>query len=427
MCEPKVLVVSHNAFSVTNNMGKTLFSLFNSFDKVNLAQLYFHILDPDIVVCKTTFRITDRDVLSSLYHPKKCGNIIDKTLIDSTDIKFQNKIYKYGQKRTAVKLLLRDFMWKLGKWKSKDLLNWLDKFRPNAVFLASGYSMFSLSVALFIAKKYNIPLVTYFCDDYYDFEFSSCKLSFVAAIRINLFRKKVKEIIKQSSDLVFISPSMAQKYHSLFNKNGQVIMTPYVLCQTDKHKFSVPLVISFVGNVSGNRWMTLLKIGEALEKINANRLNIVLNIYSVEIDEDIIAKLTLGDSMRFKGAADFLKVNKVYEETDILLHVESFAAKDAVRVRHSISTKIADCLASNRAFLAVGPKGIASIDYLEENNSAYIIDDESLIEDKLIEYYIDNDIDEQIIKNAKVLAEKNHDLKANSERIKTIFNNIVKG
>ena len=426
--ETKVLVISHNAFSLTNNMGKTLYSLFGMFNKGNIAQLYFHVLNPDVDICKTLFRITDSDVLHSIIHPNECGGVINinkKNTNSTTHI--ESKVYRYGQKRTAVKHLLRDLLWELGNWESKDLIKWLDDYKPDVIFFASGYSMFSINIAMFVADKYNIPLVTYFCDDYFDFKYSSHRYSLVSTIRMNLFSKKIKDIVNKSKELVFISESMMNKYNDLFHKTGHVIMTPCSICQSERKPVTNHFVMSFVGSVLSNRWRTLLKIGESLERINSQGLKFILNIYSVANDEDIISRLSVGDSMIFKGSADSEKVKNIYRESDILLHVESFLQEDVSRVRHSVSTKIADCLASNRAFLAVGPRGIASIDYLEENDVAYVIDDENTIEDKLIEYFIENSIDEQIIKNAKDLAEKNHNIKVNSGRLKTILENIDKG
>lgn len=418
-----MLVVSHNAFSQTNNMGKTLLGLFHSFDNDNIAQLYFHILKPDVKKSKTLFRITDRDVLKSIIKPNNCGSVINIDLRnESNSLSLNSKVYQYGQKRTATKHLIRDLMWKIGHWKSKNLINWLDDFKPDVIFFAAGYSMFAMNIAMFIAKKYNIPLVTYFCDDYYDFAYNSHRYSLVSDIRMKLFRRKIKEVVNMSNDLVFISETMMNKYKDLFNKSGKVIMTPYSLSQQEQKNVNNPLVISFVGSVLSNRWKTLRKVGEALENINSEGVKIVLNIYSVANDQDIISRLSLGQSMRFKGAADTEMVKQIYSNSDILLHVESFASEDISRVKHSISTKIADCLASNRAFLAVGPKDIASIDYLKKNHAAYIVDDENAIESKLNEYFIENKIEDQIIKNAKVLAEGNHNINLNSQRLKIILN-----
>lgn len=64
---PKVLVVSHNVFSTTSNMGKTMVAFFNSWDRENIAQLYFHTEVPNSDICKKFFRITDFDCFGRCY------------------------------------------------------------------------------------------------------------------------------------------------------------------------------------------------------------------------------------------------------------------------------------------------------------------------------------------------------------------------
>lgn len=236
MQDKKVLIISHNAFSTSNNMGKTLSGLFGGFEKSNLAQLYFHVSEPDVDICKTSFKITDKDVLKSLYTFKAWGERVEgiREVIHKQN-ELTERVYKFGQKRTAGKHLARDIMWKVGRWKSKKLFEWVEEFKPDVIFYASGYAMFSYDIAIFIAKKYEIPLITYFCDDYYDYNYSH-KNSIVANIRMKLFRKKVKDIIDESTQMVFISESMMKKYKELFNKEGVVVMTPSTICEKEKKR-----------------------------------------------------------------------------------------------------------------------------------------------------------------------------------------------
>ena len=62
----KVLIISHNPITTYQSMGKTMLSLFSAFDRSELCQLYIYPTLPDIDVCDSYFRITDRDVLKSL-------------------------------------------------------------------------------------------------------------------------------------------------------------------------------------------------------------------------------------------------------------------------------------------------------------------------------------------------------------------------
>ena len=81
----KVLIVSHNPITTYQNMGKTFLSLFSSFKKEELCQLYIYPTIPDIDVCQSYFRITDRDVMKSYARLGKVrSQMISKDRIDKT-------------------------------------------------------------------------------------------------------------------------------------------------------------------------------------------------------------------------------------------------------------------------------------------------------------------------------------------------------
>jgi hypothetical protein len=61
-----VLVVSTNCFSDVYNNGKTLESIFSSFDKRNLAQVFFsENMNPDLNFVNNYFKISDVNVLKN--------------------------------------------------------------------------------------------------------------------------------------------------------------------------------------------------------------------------------------------------------------------------------------------------------------------------------------------------------------------------
>ena len=62
----KVLIVSHNVFSKTESMGKTLEGYFKDFDSNELAQFYIHSQIPTSKICKNYYRITDKDAIKSI-------------------------------------------------------------------------------------------------------------------------------------------------------------------------------------------------------------------------------------------------------------------------------------------------------------------------------------------------------------------------
>lgn len=421
MGNQRVLVISHNAFSTSNNMGKTLASLFHDFDKSEIAQLYFHSLKPDIDKSSSWFQITDFDVLKSIIARNKCGNITTFSQIESEEYEDKSKalVYRIGKDHSPAKLLLRDLVWKLGRWNTEKLYKWIESFNPTHIFFASGYSMFAYDVALSISKKYDIPLITYFCDDYYNENIKT--LSPFHYIRRVLFTAKVEETVEQSNELVFISESMQKEYASIFKKDGKTIMTPYSKSLKAKNSIEDPIVLSYIGNISVGRWKVLIKVCEAVSRINLTDKKIIFEIYSGNAPESIINSFNILGTNYYKGKLSTTEVWNKMEDSDVLLHVESFEARYIAKTKHSLSTKIADSLASSRPILAIGPKEVNSINYLMRNNAAYIVDDENNIENKLRQFFLDNAIDNEILLNSRTLVDKNHNIDKNSKRLREIF------
>ena len=79
------------------------------------------------------------------------------------------------------------------------------------------------------------------------------------------------------------------------------------------------------------------------------------------------------NNLHLLGGITGADLDRVKLESDALVHVESFKNKNRHITRLSISTKIPEYLASNKRILAIGPKGIASIDYLLQNDVAYVV------------------------------------------------------
>ena len=57
----RVLIVSHNVFSATESMGKTLMAYFSAFKPEELAQFYIHSQVPTQDNCSRYYRMTDKE------------------------------------------------------------------------------------------------------------------------------------------------------------------------------------------------------------------------------------------------------------------------------------------------------------------------------------------------------------------------------
>lgn len=369
----KVLIISHLAMNKTNNVGKTMLMMFQNFDRDQLFQLYFNDADPDGDYCSSFFRITDTEMLNSLLG-KKAGQIKEYKKVKSVETKYSN-IHSKSVGRSTVRLLMRDIIWKIGRYDRHKLCEWVESFKPSAIFLAPGYNVFAYDIANLLSKRLHIPIILFLMDDYY-FERKS-KGNPLEWIRRKWIRNAIKNTIYSSKYIFSVSREMADDYEKVFNKKIDVLYTPYeehtCLAHYEEHSekgFKENNVFFYAGSLGVGRWKILEKLARILEKFD----DCVIYIYASAREQELIDYLKKINTVRYGG---FLSDNELKEkmmQSDVVVHVESFEQKDLEKTRYSVSTKIPECLASKKPFFVIGPKHQSSISYLESNKAAYVCD-----------------------------------------------------
>ena len=131
-------------------------------------------------------------------------------------------------------------------------------------------------------------------------------------------------------------------------------------------------------------------------------------MYSTESRHEILANLTEDNGIVFHGPVGEDEVLRIMGESLAVIHTESFDEKIRQSVRYSVSTKIADSLASGTCIFAYGPEEIASIDYLRKNSAAVCCTDKNDLDEKLRTLVLNSDARKVSVENAVSLAEKNH-------------------
>ena len=64
---PKILIICHNLYDVTNNIGKTLVSLMDGYPKDKIAQLYFRNDAPSFQYCSNYYKTYSGKKVSNNY------------------------------------------------------------------------------------------------------------------------------------------------------------------------------------------------------------------------------------------------------------------------------------------------------------------------------------------------------------------------
>ena len=395
-------------------------SLFSAFDKKELCQLYIYPSLPDCEFCSSYYRVTDKDVLKSYYKFKVRGREIQKEEISTERHElFENtkdeKIYRNRKNKKPSRLLLRDLMWKFSRWYNKSLRNWIKEQQPTCIFVAPGTGKFLYDIALKISKKYNLPIVSYICDDYY---FVKKADSFLGRIQQWLLKRKIEELMSHSRAVVTICDELKVCYEEKFDVPTQRIMTgsSFPIAENVRKQSEVK-TITYMGNIRCNRYTALAKVGQALDEINAeNQTDFFLEIYSGEKDERILNSFKGIDSVKLCGFISGKEFEEKLKNAELLLHVEAFDEKSIDLVKHSVSTKIADSLGSGVCLLGYGPKEVASMQHLIRNDCALVCTTESELKGFLWKAFYDVGERNRVRENALKTARLYHDSFVTSRR-----------
>lgn len=407
MKNKKILVISHNVFSVTENMGKTLVSYFKDFAQQDLAQFYIHSEVPTSPVCSNYYRVTDKEMIRSVFG-RKTGKIFTEKDVETgratsrTDSGTTARLYQKARKRTPIIYILRNLWWKLGHWNNQKLQGWLNSFNPDCVFFASGDYTFLYQIALKIAKSRNIPLYVCCVDDFYFNNKNSG--AFLGKWQHKRFMKSVQKTVQYATKLFCICNKMSQDYGRYFQK--QCVTLPTAATFNSPISTGQNLQISYLGNLGYNRHLQLAEIGRALKSLNLGIR--CIDVYSSESRPEILKHLTMQNGVRFHGAVSANQVQKIMAQSLAVIHTESFDPVIQRSVQYSVSTKIADSLMSGTCLFAYGPKSIASMEYLSQNGAAVCAFSKAQLPQVLTGLLTNAVLRNSTVQNALALAQKNH-------------------
>ena len=422
----KVLIISHNPIMTVDSMGKTFLSLFSAFAPSELCQLYVYPSIPDVKRCSSYFRLTDKEVLKSLFGKRAGRTIADEEIEHAKTAMFEDdkdeSLYRNPKNKKPARMLLRDVMWSLGHWYNKRLKAWLAEQQPTCIFVAPGTAKFLYDVALKIAKKYDLPIVTYICDDYYFVERTGSPLK---RLQVRLLQRKIERLMKRTSRIVSICDAISENYGEKFDVPTTTVMTGSSFSTEEASRFfsedlHAENALAYLGNVRCNRYKSLLLIGQALQRFNETHgTQHRLNVYTSEKDEEILNALKSVDTIRLCGFISGDLFSSTLCSAEVLVHTESFDKDMIELVKNSVSTKIADSLASGRKFLAFGSEQLASIQYLQKNGLAYVATSEAELDEALCRALTDES--HAVTDKAKAFAQQNHDANRNSETLHGVF------
>ena len=408
-------------------MGKTLMGYFRDFSPDDISQLYLHEGIPENTdVCEKYYCFSDSDAMKSILNHKIQGKSFTKESEvfkkkDAEEVAEKDEIYKLGAAHKAWMLFVRDTIWKLSSWKNRELLKWLDRTGADVIFFAPGDGAFIYRIADEIARYLHKPLVMVCMDDF--FVNNRTQNEVLGKLRQKCFMKVVHKTVKNCDAIFTICDEMNDIYSNLFGKKCFTFHTAAE--NKDLHLNPTANHISYIGNLSCGRYQSLIEMGKALSEMQDERLPKFIDVYSGTKEVKCTEPLRNASGINFCGEIPAESVLEVMANSLAVIHTESFEPKMTNLVRFSVSTKIAESLMYGPCLIAYGPEGIASIDYLKENNAAYVISRPEDLEKGLEKILTNKELREQIVRNARALALKNHNADVNPRKVRKWLQEVV--
>ncbi|MEE1238341.1 MAG: hypothetical protein UHO61_00255, partial [Acutalibacteraceae bacterium] len=221
---PKVLSISLSTWRSDSGI-HTQTDLFKYYDPERVAQIYTKSDLPDTPVCNSFFRISENEVIRSVYTRKAVGCRVENgASADSNTqkaIEAEKSLYtKAHKKKSWLLTLAREAVWFLGKWKTKALDDFIIEENPDVYFVPIYPVCYMGWIQLYIIKKFPKPYVCYLADDNYTYK--PCGNNPLALLHRFILRKTVKKLAVNCSEMFTITKTEAEETDRCFGTHSVV-------------------------------------------------------------------------------------------------------------------------------------------------------------------------------------------------------------
>lgn len=424
----RVLIVGTVPYDI-NYSSRAFDAYFHNWEKEKLHQIFSNPNNPKKGHCGELFQITDHMLLNRWLHKKtdlgkifyydhltdqECSNTVQSG-------KFISKLYKLGSKKNALNHLLRKVLWRKKYWNTAKLQNWLDEFKPECVFLAFSDDFFINEIALYVADRYNIPVMCCIGDDYFFNDMKSN--SFFYKIYRTCYKNLIRRIFAHRCSAIYISDKIRDKYNSEFNIRGKTV---YLTSDLQRREFryvnTERPVISYCGNVRLGRNKSLADIGNALQAINSDYH---IDVYTAEQNEEYLKPLKTNKGIHWMGGIPYSQVKKVFADSDIVIIVEGFDSQDINFTRYSLSTKAADSITSGCQILTYGSNECGIIEYMRSTGCSVVCSSKTELAEGLLRIINDKVMQKRLYKQSEIIMKENHCLENSNKISEDLFQNLI--
>jgi glycosyltransferase involved in cell wall biosynthesis len=242
----------------------------------------------------------------------------------------------------------------------KDFLKIIDGFKPEVIY-TMGADFFTHRIVLYFAKRYGIPVVMHFMDNWRETAFTQ------DARLLGINRKlecQVEEIEKHMNYGLTISQCMADAYKKEYGHEYFALM--HTIKPMDVEEIAHDgLNLVYAGGLHLNRNLMLHELSETIKSMP----DVKLFIYTSKDNRTKYESEFSGVNTFFMDALPHSQIEEVYKTADVLVHVESFDKNVVDFTKYSMSTKIPEYMACKKPILCYAPEKLASSQCIVESGA----------------------------------------------------------
>ena len=423
----KVLIVSRGVWD-DGGTSSTLTNIFSNYPSEQLSQIYIETKKPNTNHCSSFFQISEFSLLRKIYKWKtRTGHRVNSVYVQDEEVarkEAETMQYVRGH-RSFLYTILREFLWHLNGWKSKELKAFINEENPDVIWLTGSPLILMNRLSQYLVKVAKKPYCIYEMDDVYSYR--NCGNNPLKYIYRFFLRKRVKSLIKGASQVFVISPKMKKEFDGIFGINSCVLTKGIDFSNRHFVPYNPedPIKMVYMGQLIYDRISSIVMLVKALDVINAKKDRILLNIFTgTQIPESIKDTITKNGSVCFCDPVPYSQVDGIITQSDVVLYVESLNPKFKNIARLSFSTKLTDYFAGGKCLFAIGPEDIAPIEYLKEKDAAIVVSNNGELVEKL-EYLVSPNVISEYAEKSYRCGERNHNKRNIDDMLFSMFIEIT--
>ncbi len=429
----KILIISAEVWRPESDGGNVLTNLFSNLrDEFEFAQIYCNSQLPNNDLCCNYFQFSDSNLLSSVFSCKPYGHAFSMSTSEQKGRKtIENytstgKIYWLKRNMGRLSRLIRDVLWRLSKWKTEELRNFVTEFNPDIVFAPMYDSPHMARLDKYVAEITGKKLISYVSDDHLTFkQFSLSPFYWIHRL---ISRNEILSLADYYKLIYTMTDEQKDSYEKILHVPMKILRKGYDFNNKPEPKnVTDPIKIIYGGNIVYGRYKTLHKLKEIIAEFNTQYGHTYeLYIYTQTVITKKYRQLLHDNENSFlMGKISLSELENEYKSAGIALHVESFDLSKRLDTRMSFSTKIVDLMHSNCCIMAICWDKSSPYKYLNKEDAAICVNSIENVNWQLKRIKDNPQILSDYAQKAWECGRRNHDIYKINDMILEDFNSFI--